>query len=265
MGCPGKHQAVTVWNWCRCQLNQFTPPRIAPRVGTQSRIFHLGKGNSLVSIITPCLYVAHMLQAIFFLMTFTMATVASENNEEWTLLFDGQTTEGWRPRAKVEAFKAVNGELHLSSKENVWVVSDLQLSDFVVEMEVEIPTDHVGFNSGLGFRLIGDTGKPKGYQCEIDRLKPAGVYGIGMGGWLFPKSKAQTAAYQKASKGLFKPTGWNHFRVEAKGPRIRTWLNGKLIAELEHKQSLKGRFGIQHHGKGGTVKFRNLRVCNLNQ
>jgi len=62
---------------------------------------------------------------------------------------------------------------------------------------------------------------------------------------------------------LFKPDAWNHFRVEAKGPRIRTWLNGKLIAEVEHKQSLKGRFGIQHHGKGGTVKFRNLRAREL--
>ena len=105
--------------------------------------------------------------------------------------------------------------------------------------------------------------KPKGYQCEIDRGKPAGVYGIGMGGWLFPKGPEQTADYQKASKNLFKPEEWNHFRVEAQGPRIRTYLNGKLIAEVEHKQSRKGRFGIQHHGKGGTVKFRNLRVREL--
>ena len=155
------------------------------------------------------------------------------------------------------------GELHLFSKVNVWVVSDLQMGDFVVETEVKIPLDYKGFNSGLGFRLIGDKGKPKGYQCEIDRGKPAGVYGIGMGGWLFPKGAEQTAAYQKASKGLFKPKEWNHFRVEAKGPRIRTWLNGKLIAELKHQQSLKGRFGIQHHGKGSTVKFRHLRAREL--
>ena len=204
-----------------------------------------------------------MTRATLILVASAITSLAAEKESDWLPLFDGKTTKGWTPRAEVESFKAVGGELHLSSKVNVWVVSDLQMGDFVAELEVKIPADHKGFNSGLGFRLIGDKGKPKGYQCEIDRAKPAGVYGIGMGGWLFPKSKEQTSAYQKASKGLFKPEEGNHFRVEAKGPRIRTWLNGKPIAELEHKQSLKGRFGIQHHGKGGTVKFRNLRVKEL--
>ena len=196
-------------------------------------------------------------------LTITAVTLQAADKIEWTPLFDGKSTKGWEPRAKVESFKAVNGELHLTSNVNVWVVSDLQLSDFIAELEVKIPQENTGFNSGLGFRLVGDKGKPKGYQCEIDRGKPGGVYGIGMGGWLYPKDKEQTAAYNKNTKDLFKPKEWNHFKVEAKGPHIRTWLNNKLIAEIEHKQSLKGRFGIQHHGKGGTVKFRNLRAREL--
>ena len=204
-----------------------------------------------------------MFRMILFLMVANVSTLAVEKETAWTPLFDGKSTKGWEPRAKVESFKAVEGELHLVSTVNVWVVSDLQLSDFVAELEVKIPQENAGFNSGLGFRLVGDKGKPKGYQCEIDRTKPGGVYGIGMGGWLYPKGKDQTAAYNKTTKGLFKPEEWNHFKVEAKGSHIRTWLNGKLIAELEDKQSLKGRFGIQHHGKGGTVKFRNLRVKEL--
>ena len=204
-----------------------------------------------------------MFRMILFLMAATVSTLAAEKETQWTPLFNGKSTKGWTPRAKVDSFKAVDGELHLSSKVNVWVVSDLQMGDFVAELEVKIPIDNKGFNSGLGFRLIGDKGKPKGYQCEIDRAKSAGVYGIGMGGWLYPKGKEQTAAYQKKVKGLFKPAEWNHFRVEAKGPRLRTWLNGKLIAEVVDKKSLKGRFGIQHHGKGGTVKFRGLRVKEL--
>ena len=203
-----------------------------------------------------------MFRNVLTLMICTAALQAADKTK-WTPLFDGKSTKGWEPRAQVESFKAVGDELHLVSKVNVWVVSDLQMGDFIVELEVKIPQENAGFNSGLGFRLVGDKGKPKGYQCEIDRSKPGGVYGIGMGGWLYPKGKEQTATYNKNTKGLFKPKEWNHFKVEAKGPHIRTWLNGKLIAELEDKQSLKGRFGIQHHGKGGTVKFRNLRVKEL--
>ena len=47
------------------------------------------------------------------------------------------------------------------------------------------------FNSGLGFRLTGKNGKPKGYQFEIDRYKPGAVYGIGLGGWLYPKKEQE--------------------------------------------------------------------------
>ena len=199
---------------------------------------------------------ASFLASALFLVAETKAKVA------WTPLFDGKSTKGWTPRAKVVSFEAKEGELHLFSKVNVWVVSDLQMADFEVEAEVKIPTDYAGFNSGLGFRLVGDKGKPRGYQCEIDRGKPGGVYGIGMGGWLYP-SGTTGDEYKKRADGLFKPEEWNKFRVVCKGPNIMTFMNGKLIAEVKSDKSLKGSFGIQHHGKGGTVSFRNLRVRAL--
>jgi hypothetical protein len=202
---------------------------------------------------------------IITLASFALASLhasAEDKKGDWIALFDGKSTKGWTPRAKVESFKAKDGELQLSSKVNVWVVSDLKMADFEVETEVKIPTDYAGFNSGLGFRLVGETGKPKGYQCEIDRGKPGGVYGIGMGGWLYP-GKTTAAEYKKRSKGLFKPEEWNKLRVVCKGPSIKTYVNGKLVGEVEHKQSLEGHFGIQHHGKGGTVAFRNLRARKL--
>ena len=197
---------------------------------------------------------------LFLFMTQSHAETKTET--DWTSLFDGKSTKGWTPRAKVEFFKAENNELRLNSKVIVWVVSDLKMSDFEIEAEVKIPTDYVGFNSGLGFRLVGEKGKPKGYQCEINRGKPGGVFGIGMGGWLYP-AKGNEAEYKERSKGLFKPEEWNKLRVVCKGPSIKTYVNGKLVAEVEHKQSLEGHFGIQHHGKGGTVAFRNLRARKL--
>ena len=203
----------------------------------------------------------HLYLALAVLFSST-PLLAEKTEGAWTPLFDGKSTKGWTPRAKVESFVAKDGELQLFSKVNVWVVSDLKMADFEVEAEVKIPLDYTGFNSGLGFRLVGEKGKPKGYQCEIDQSKPGGVYGIGMGGWLYP-AKGKEGDYKERAKGLFKPEEWNKFKVVCKGSSIKTYVNGKPVAEVEHKQSLEGHFGIQHHGKGGTVAFRNLRARRL--
>ena len=203
----------------------------------------------------------HLFLALAVLFSST-PLLAEKTERAWTPLFDGKSTKGWNPRAKVESFVVKDGELQLFSKVNVWVVSDLKMADFEVEAEVKIPLDYKGFNSGLGFRLVGGQGKPKGYQCEIDQTKPGGVYGIGMGGWLYP-AKGKETEYKERAKGVFKPEEWNKFKVVCKGPSIKTFVNGKLVAEVQHKQSLEGHFGIQHHGKGGTVAFRNMRARKL--
>ena len=183
---------------------------------------------------------------------------------EWVDLFDGETTEGWTPRSKVIRFEVKDGALELLSKTNCWVTTDIAMRDFEAELEVLLPVDarEVNFNSGFAYRCSGNSGKPKGYQCEIDLQRPASIYGIGLGGWLYP-TKDQNLDYQKKIKGLLKERDWNHFRVVARGSLVRTYLNGTLIAELYEERQLGGYFGIQHHGKGGTVRFRNIRARRL--
>jgi hypothetical protein len=210
-----------------------------------------------------------------FLVALTLVAFAGTNlgdekfdgPAEWQPLFDGESTKGWTPRVEVVSFEAVDDELHLLSEKNVWVTSDLKLSDFVFEAEVPMPDDAEtsGFNSGLAFRCIGEKGKPKGYQCEIDGPYPGetgGIYGIGLGGWLYPTKESAAEHRQRISAAL-KRGEWNRYRIQCEGARIRTWVNDTLIADIEDRQSLSGYFGIQHHGKGGVVKFRNLRIRDL--
>ena len=187
---------------------------------------------------------------------------------EWISLFNGKSTAGWTPRSETTVFEAKDGVIHLESKKNCWVTSDRKMTDFEAEVEVFLPDDakKVGFNSGFAFRCTGETGKPKGYQVEIDGKVPGmsgGVFGIGLGGWLYPKTPDQKSAYLAAMEGVWKDGDWNHFRVVCQGSKISTFVNGKKIAELEDSKSLSGFFGIQHHGKGGTVKFRNIRAREL--
>ena len=196
---------------------------------------------------------------LFFL---PLLTQAENKDNKWVSLFDGKTTDGWTPLGNVQKFEAINGELHLLSKGNVWVLSDLKMKDFEVECEVKIPQDYNAFNSGLGFRLSSGKSKPKGYQCEIDRAKPGGIYGIGMGGWLYPSKETQKE-YNSRVNGIFSADKWNNFRLVCKGTEAKTFINNKLIAEVSRLNSVSGHFGIQHHGKGGTVLFRNLRAKDL--
>jgi N-sulfoglucosamine sulfohydrolase len=198
----------------------------------------------------------------FFILSGLFSSIVSAG--EWIDLFDGTSTKGWTPRSKVVRFEAKDGVLELHSKTNCWVTTEVVMGDFEAELEVLLPEDakEVNFNSGLAFRCTGATGKPKGYQCEIDLQKPGGVYGIGLGGWLYP-NKASQADYAQKIKGLLKPRDWNHFRVVAQGSQVRTYLNGQLVADLHEKRNLSGYFGIQHHGKGGTVRFRKVRARRL--
>ena len=128
------------------------------------------------------------------ILVVVLATVASgaQAADDWIDLFDGKTTGGWTPRAKAERFEAKNGELHLLANTNCWVTTEIEMSDFIAELEVLMPPE-AGFNSGFAFRCKGAKGKPKGYQVEIDRDKPAGIFGIGTGGWLYPTKQTEAA------------------------------------------------------------------------
>jgi len=195
------------------------------------------------------------LSVVAVIMSMPAQTMAEE---PWVALFQKNSTEGWTPRGEVVSFEVKKGVTHLLATKNIWVVSTRTMKDFVVEAEIKLPADakETGFNSGLAFRCTG------AYQCEVDRKQPGGVYGIGLGGWLYPK-KEQMQEYQEKIKEVYRPGEFNLYRVEAIGPKIRTWANGTLIAEIEHDASLEGAFGIQHHGKGGTVLFRNVRAREL--
>lgn len=78
-----------------------------------------------------------------------MAIIPSQAADDWIKLFDGTSTKGWTPRAKVETFEAKNGELHLLTKTNCWVTSDIKMANFEAELEVLLPPEP-GFNSEIG-------------------------------------------------------------------------------------------------------------------
>ena len=98
---------------------------------------------------------------------------------------------------------------------------------------------------------MSDSPQPESGKLRCT-LGPVMLWGLGVGyvisgeyfGWNCGLREGGTWWMLIGAKGLFNREAWNHFHEKAKEAHTRTLLNAKLIAEVEHQQSLKNRFGI---------------------
>lgn len=192
----------------------------------------------------------------------------SANAQKWVDLFDGKTLSGWmNPYDRGEA-KVVAGEIHLTSDDKFFLVSEKTYSDFVLEGEVKLPEGKS--NSGFMFRCHVKPNKVWGYQAEVDdseRAWSGGLYDEARRKWLNPKKPNDSPsgdAFRKKTKGSFKRYGWNKYRIHAEGDRLRIYVNDVLCTDYIDDMDAEGYIGIQHHGEDGQIyKFRNIRIKEL--
>ncbi len=201
-------------------------------------------------------------------LCFACPAVAADE-EGFVPLFDGRSLDGWTQKGGKAKYEAVDGVLVGSSVPNTsnsFLCTEKCYGDFILELEFHVdPT----LNSGIQIRSHSlpdyKKGRVHGYQVEIDPSKRAwsgGIYDEARRGWLFPlkdKPKAQAA---------FKQDDWNHFRIEAVGDSIKTWINGVPAADLHDDMTAEGFIALQVHGVGGRteplrVRWRNLRIKEL--
>ena len=123
-------------------------------------------------------------------------------------------------------------------------------------------------NSGVQIRSESRAdymdGRVHGYQVEMDpspRAWSGGIYDEARRGWLYTLDKNPEG--QKA----LKVGEWNHYRVEAIGNSIRTWVNGISCADLIDDMTPAGFIALQVHSIGNDstragleVKWRNIRI-----
>ncbi len=189
----------------------------------------------------------------------------------WIDLISGENLTGWSPLGGKATYR-LEGTTIIGTTApktgNTFLVTDQDFGDFELEYEVKV---HPELNSGVQIRSLADPGRQKrnarvrGYQVEIDpaaRAWSAGIYDEGRRGWL------HVLAFSPHARRAFKAGAWNHFRVVAKGPVIRTWLNKVPTAEVMDATTLRGFIGLQVHGVGDRadpleVQFRNLRIREI--
>lgn len=200
---------------------------------------------------------------------------------KWISLFDGKSLAGWRQLGGEAKFAvrdgAIVGTVTAGVKQNSFLTTEKTFGDFVFECEFKAAD---GINSGVQFRSAPPDDKVKrvyGYQCEIDptpRGLTGGLYEEGRRGWFSPTANngEPQQTWAKAHAGLYRSGEWNTIRIEARGARLRIWLNGKPTVDYEDKGDVRlprGFFGLQVHTTNNTalhgkeVLFRHLRVQPL--
>jgi hypothetical protein len=187
--------------------------------------------------------------------------------QQWQPLFNGKNLDGWKQLGGAAKYAVKNGEITgttVSNTPNSFLVTEKEYGDFIFETEVKL--DHPT-NSGIQFRSESkpdyQNGKVFGYQMEIDpssRNWSGGVYDESRRGWLYPME------LNEKNKLPFKTGQWYRYRIECIGTNIKTFINGKLMAQVIDDASPKGFFALQVHAigseaeAGGAIHWRNIRI-----
>lgn len=169
-------------------------------------------------------------------------------------LFNGIDLAGWRSAGE-ERWTVENGAVVGESVTQAYgyLVSQASYANFIARMDFLVEKPYA--NSGFFFRSAIDGVNIRGWQAEVTGLPeqhPAGIYESGGRGWLAqPDARAQT---------VLRVDAYNTLEVLADGPRLRTWLNGWPVVELEDEAVVgEGVLALQIHSGGGVkVRFKNL-------
>ena len=196
-------------------------------------------------------------------------------SEKWEYPFDGKTLNGWVKRGGEATYdvedEAIVGTTGVINTPNTFLCTEEDYGDFILELEVKVDPK---LNSGIQIRSQSlpeyQNGRVHGYQVEIDpsnRGWSGAIYDEGRRKWNVNKKSKKPIEQNQAAHKAFKKDQWNHLRIEAVGPSIKTWVNGVPVADIEDSMTPKGFIGLQVHRiktPGALhVRWRNIRIQNL--
>ncbi len=203
---------------------------------------------------------------IFFVFLLIAASSCSTDNS-WQLLFNGENLEGWTQINGEAKYYVENGEIvgeTLLGSPNSFLCTEEDYDDFILEFDVLLESS---VNSGVQIRSESmedySNGRVHGYQVEIDPLErrwTAGIYDEARRGWLYNLER------NPKGKNAFRMGEWNHFRVEAVGNSISTWVNDIQCACLVDDMTATGFIGLQVHNisskeqEGQKIRWKNIRI-----
>ncbi|MBT5019586.1 MAG: DUF1080 domain-containing protein [Planctomicrobium sp.] len=188
---------------------------------------------------------------------------------KFTSLYNGKDLSGWKTTGNW--LPQEDGSLLIQPRDgesgwtryDAYLFSEKQYKDFVIDFEYSYPP---GGNSGFYFH-VGDLKDPVSTGIEIqilDSSKKEGALNSHDHGGVVSTAAA-------ASKNMSRPPGeWNRMVVTCIGSQCQVELNGEQIIDVDLSQTAvkdrpeSGYIGFQDHGQPNNIKFRNIRILELN-
>jgi hypothetical protein len=199
-----------------------------------------------------------MIRLLTMLIAILLGSLSSAQKSDWIDLFDGETLDGWTANFPDQSYEVKDGVIELMAvKKNLWMVHDAVFRNFELVAEIKAPLEN--YNTGIGFRCDE---KPVGYQCEIFDEQSGSLYAIKKG-WIHPPSKDDFDGFYANAGDCYKKGEWNSYRIVCVGDRIQIWVNGHETTDIRDTTFKEGRVAIQHHGRGDTHYFRNIRIRTI--
>ena len=205
--------------------------------------------------------------------------------EGWQLLFDGQTTQGWKifKGRKNNTWEIVDGVLHCKAlNENTTgdgdersdLMTSVQYENFELQFEWKIAKEG---NSGVLFRVTEEFEQPYYSGPEYQLMDDAG----------FPNETpdhltGSNYGMHAAGNTKIKPAGeWNTSKIVVNKNHVEHWFNGDKVVDYElnspewialkkagkwneatgYGASTKGYIVLQDHGS--EAWFRNIKIKTL--
>ncbi|MDX3527184.1 ThuA domain-containing protein [Streptomyces sp. ID05-39B] len=225
------------------------------------RAFYTGGGHTKESYADPA-FRSHLVGGILYAVGEIQADCRPENG--YRPLFSGSTLDGWRQAGPGSFTLAADGTLTSSGGMGLLWYAASGFSSYSLKLDWMMASASGDDNSGVfvGFPPSDDpwSAVNSGYEIQIDATdvpeKTTGsVYGF------------RSADLKKRDRALNPPGEWNTYEIRVEGERLRVWLNGVKINDFTNTdpaRSLRdGHLGLQNHGTGDQVSFRDVRIKEL--